>query len=117
MATGRPRGWRDPAKERRWRRVVRDWQASGLSVRQFCRRQGLSEPSFYAWRRELAVTRKWPSGDNMRIRPVNTIPGFGGAGALSGSWLRPAGGRVDPVRYLSRCRRRSRRLSRRRVAA
>ena len=54
MATGRPRGWRDPAKERHWRRMVRRWRSSGLSVRDFCDWQALSEPCFYAWRRELA---------------------------------------------------------------
>ena len=54
MATGRPRGSRDPAKERHWRRMVRQWRKSGLSVREFCDWQGLSEPCFYAWRRELA---------------------------------------------------------------
>lgn len=54
MATGRPRGCRDPAKERHWRRMVRQWRSSGLSVREFCDWQALSEPCFYAWRRELA---------------------------------------------------------------
>jgi len=54
MATGRPRSWRDPAKERHWRRIVRRWRSSGLSVREFCDWQALSEPCFYAWRRELA---------------------------------------------------------------
>jgi hypothetical protein len=44
---------RDPAKERHWRRMVRRWRRSGLSVREFCDWQALSESSFYAWRREL----------------------------------------------------------------
>jgi hypothetical protein len=54
MARQRGRGRRDPAKERFWRRAVRRWQKSGLSVREFCDWQALSEPCFYAWRRELA---------------------------------------------------------------
>jgi len=45
---------RDPAKERYWRRLLRDWQRSGLTRRDFCVEQGISEPSFYAWRREIA---------------------------------------------------------------
>lgn len=45
---------RDAGKERFWRGCVRQWRESGLSVRAFCRREALSEPSFYAWRRELA---------------------------------------------------------------
>jgi|HubBroStandDraft_2_1064218.scaffolds.fasta_scaffold393086_1 transposase len=50
MATGRPR---DEHKEQYWRQHVRDWQDSGLSIRSYCARRGLSQPSFYAWRREL----------------------------------------------------------------
>jgi hypothetical protein len=42
------------SKEQWWRRQVRQWRGSGLSVRAFCAARGLSEPSFYAWRRTLA---------------------------------------------------------------
>jgi hypothetical protein len=45
---------RDRAKERLWRARLSAWRRSGLDGRAFCRREGLSEPSFYAWRRELA---------------------------------------------------------------
>jgi hypothetical protein len=34
--------------------MLRQWRSSGLSVRAFCRSHGLSEPSFYSWRRVLA---------------------------------------------------------------
>jgi hypothetical protein len=44
----------DPVKERYWRRLLRQWQRSGLTGRDFCAERGLSEPSFYAWRREIA---------------------------------------------------------------
>jgi hypothetical protein len=44
----------DPAKERMWREVLRRWRQSDLTIRAFCAREGLSEPSFYQWRRELA---------------------------------------------------------------
>lgn len=44
---------RDAQKERFWRGAIRQQQRSGQSVRQYCRDQGVSEPSFYAWRREL----------------------------------------------------------------
>jgi hypothetical protein len=46
--------WRDPAKERHWRRMLRMWRRSGLKGRAFCAENGLSEPSFYAWKREIA---------------------------------------------------------------
>ena len=54
MAARRVRRQRDLAKERQWRRIVRRWNSSGLSVREFCDWQKLPEGSFYAWRRELA---------------------------------------------------------------
>jgi hypothetical protein len=50
MAYGRAR---DEQKERQWRRWIGEWQASGLSVRTFCQRRGLTVSSFYAWRRVL----------------------------------------------------------------
>ena len=34
--------------------AVEAWQTGGLSVRQFCQQEGLSEPSFYSWRKRLA---------------------------------------------------------------
>jgi hypothetical protein len=45
--------YRDVAKERFWRRIVRQWRESGLSVRAFCAQQGLAEPNSYAWRRTI----------------------------------------------------------------
>ncbi len=37
----------------RWRAIVRDQVRSGLSVAAYCRRAGVPESSFYAWRRKL----------------------------------------------------------------
>jgi len=36
-----------------WEAAIRLWKDSGLSVRAFCRREGLAEHGFYSWRREL----------------------------------------------------------------
>ena len=44
---------RSAAKEACGRERLQNPAGSGLSVRAFCRREGLSEPSFSAWRREL----------------------------------------------------------------
>ena len=44
---------RDAEKERGWREVLSRQASSGLSVREFCQREGLKEPSFYAWRRTI----------------------------------------------------------------
>ena len=50
MAPGRAR---DERKERQWRRRIDQWCVSGLSVRAFCAQHGLTQASFYAWRRVL----------------------------------------------------------------
>jgi transposase len=47
------RATRDLGREPHWRRVLARWRRSGLSVRAFCRAEGISEPSFYVWRRKL----------------------------------------------------------------
>jgi transposase len=57
MSRGQPR---DPAKEQFWRRHVARWQSSGLSIRVYCERHGLTTPSFYAWRRTLAQRDRPP---------------------------------------------------------
>jgi hypothetical protein len=50
MAHGKPP---DPRKEQHWRRLVRLWKNSGLTVKHFCARHQLAQPTFYAWRRVL----------------------------------------------------------------
>ena len=44
-------------KERQWRGILQRQAASGLSIRQFCNAEDLSEASFYAWRRVLPTPR------------------------------------------------------------
>ncbi len=44
---------RDPAREKLWRRTIRDQERSGLSVHAFCAREGLKDGNFLRWRREL----------------------------------------------------------------
>jgi hypothetical protein len=46
--------YRDATKERFWRRMLRSWERSGLSIREFCSGHDLAEHNFHAWRRELA---------------------------------------------------------------
>jgi transposase len=50
MAHGKPR---DPRKEQHWRHLIHLWERSGLTIRAFCARHQVSEPSFYAWRSQL----------------------------------------------------------------
>ena len=44
---------RDPAKEAYWRKLLGRFAGSGLSVREFCKREQLTESAFYAWRRTI----------------------------------------------------------------
>lgn len=44
----------DLDKQQRWLGWVRGWQRSQLSIRDYCARHHLSEPSFYSWKRVLA---------------------------------------------------------------
>jgi hypothetical protein len=50
MSQGKPR---DARKEQRWRRWIRQWQRSGLSVQAFCSQHDLIPSNFYFWRREI----------------------------------------------------------------
>ena len=45
---------RGPDRERFWREAVVDWKKSGQTIAAFCTARGLSQASFYAWRRQLA---------------------------------------------------------------
>ncbi len=45
------------AKERReyWRKLIAEQEASGETIRAFCRQRGIGDHSFYFWRRRLRV--------------------------------------------------------------
>ena len=78
------------ARERHWRGVLERWQASAGSVRDFCERAGVSEPSFYQWRRRLGVPAKRAepaaSGRVGGLLPVRIVgDGLEGAGAADGA--------------------------------
>jgi len=44
---------RTVSKTDQWRERIGEQQRSGLSVRRFCKEQGLAEHCFYAWRKRL----------------------------------------------------------------
>ncbi|MBV9443384.1 MAG: transposase [Acidobacteriaceae bacterium] len=41
-------------RSKHWRGVIGEQEASGKSVREFCREQGVAEHAFYWWRRRLS---------------------------------------------------------------
>ena len=42
------------SKDDQWRDRIAEYERSGLSVKQFCKERGVSEYSFYTWRKRLA---------------------------------------------------------------
>ena len=44
---------RATSKDDQWRARLAEQERSGLSVKQFCKERGLTEYSFYAWRKRL----------------------------------------------------------------
>jgi len=62
---------RSAAKERLWRQHVSRHARSKQTVRDYCAQAGISEPSFYAWRSELA-RRDSATGQPARCEP--TVP-------------------------------------------
>lgn len=62
----------DQGKDAKWRRVMEEFAGSGLSVREFCRRNAIREPSFYSWRRTLQERDR-----------ESKLPGLGANGQFS----------------------------------
>jgi transposase-like protein len=81
------RGGRDRGKEWQWRRVLRQWRRSGQSIRAYCLEHGLSEPSFYAWRRTVQERDRQAVHQPQRGRQhsreaIENRAGRGGSGGL-----------------------------------
>jgi hypothetical protein len=67
MAKGTPR---DPKREAFWRGVMRRFKTSGLNIRNFCARERLTEPRFYAWRRAIQERDAERAASNPTFVPV-----------------------------------------------
>jgi hypothetical protein len=70
---------RDPAREQSWRRFLKQFAASGQSVRAFCTARRLKEAGFYFWRAEIqrrdgqAPVRVQRSGTRRPIAFANVL--------------------------------------------
>ena len=89
---------RGTEKERFWRDAIRQQRRSGRSIRDYCRDQGLSEPSFYAWRRELvrrgvrrAKRAPRPAAKRPAFVSVTLAPGGASSGSTAIECLLPNG--------------------------
>jgi hypothetical protein len=61
-----------PQKRAEWRKRVRRFTRSKLSVSEFCRQNKVSVPSFYYWRRKLADTE--PDASQREVERAAFIP-------------------------------------------
>lgn len=72
MAKQQRRRRADPELERAWRERISAWATSGLTARAYCRDQGVSEASFYTWRRKLQ--QRDGAGKSGRARQTRSKP-------------------------------------------
>lgn len=70
----RNRWVRDPVKEQYWKRHLALWQRSGLSIRAYCKENGVVEGSFYAWRRELIIRAREDGSVEKVTSPEGVTP-------------------------------------------
>ena len=68
---------RSAEKESFWRIVLEKHQRSGLTVRAFSKKEGISEPSFYAWRKKIkqrdATLAPEPTVEQQTLIPVSVV--------------------------------------------
>lgn len=64
---------RSKEKEEFWRLVLQEYESFGGTVREYCRREGLAENSFYGWRRELARRDAEAKLEPNRLLPVKIV--------------------------------------------
>ena len=71
MPTRRP----DPAREQLWRKRLARWKASGLHLREFCDRAGVTPTAFAHWRKEIAARdARWADAAAPLFVPVKVTP-------------------------------------------
>jgi len=79
-------------RELHWRGVLRRQTQSGMNVAEFCRRESISGPSFYSWRRKLKER-------DARSQQANQQPQAVSAGQLLPVMIESSG-LPDPMRIL-----------------
>ena len=83
----------EPASSARdkWHDLIERQQTSGLSVAAFCRRDGVAESSFFAWKRKLDPAQASPTtpkfieatvADTRRVRRTPSQPAIRSAGKI-----------------------------------
>src|SRR5947207_13628415 len=65
---------RDLGKEQFWRQMVARQRQSDLTIRAFCGHAGLSQASFYQWRRELVRRDRTRPSARAAFVPLQLVP-------------------------------------------
>ena len=81
------RSGRRAEREQFWRLAIEEHAQSGLSAREFCRRESISEPSFYSWRRRLSGRERL--SETAVSRQASGSPASGRTTELAASGLIP----------------------------
>ncbi len=63
----------DLARWELWRRRLRDFDRGTATVAEFCRREGVSDASFYQWRRKLASLGAEPDRPDRTAEKVSAL--------------------------------------------
>jgi transposase-like protein len=87
---------RSAEKEEFWRLVFREFEASGETVREFCRREGIAVPSFYGWRRKIAQRDGAHKNASPGLVPVSVV-NVDGAAEQAPAHASGGGGRIEIV--------------------
>lgn len=88
-------------RERYWRGVIRRHARSGLTVAEFCQREGVSTAAFYSWRKRLREQAGSGTGNRKRDGPERFLSGYEGYlqadayGGYDGIYLRSKGGIIE----------------------
>src|SRR5689334_9463333 len=72
-SASRPGRRPDPATHHLWQQRLDRFRTSGLTVADFCEREGVSTASFYAWRRRLLADTAPNTADTPRLVPVRLV--------------------------------------------
>jgi hypothetical protein len=71
-----PHKQRKGNKEHFWRGLLKKWQQSSLTIRAFCAKHHVSEPSFYFWKRTLLLRDHQPPPAAKPDHPTQPQPLF-----------------------------------------
>jgi hypothetical protein len=89
-------GRRNVGRGAYWRSVFREHAGSGLSIRRFCRENGISESTFFAWRKKLKKTPPLAKSGRGRAREGSHRGKSPVKQSAGGEHAAPASGRDDP---------------------